>query len=218
MIQFHFETNPKIEIKEFCCGEDIVEEYNSGIKYDVIFLDIEMHEIDGLQTAHLIRKTDDDVIIVFLTNHQQFIKQSFKIEAFDYLVKPFSKIVFDEMFARVLNKYQKQHFLITIKMRDSISTIEVKEIVYIECFKHRLTFHLKGEIIECTGKLQEYETTLINHGFLRCHNSILINAAYIKTINDYDITTIFNDKVDMSLRKRQHCLSCYNKYIARYHV
>jgi DNA-binding LytR/AlgR family response regulator len=218
LLQFHFKASHKIEIKEFGCGEDIVEEYNSGIKFEVIFLDIEMKEMDGLQVAHLIRNTDTDAIIVFLTNHPQFVYHSFKIEAFDYLVKPLSKIIFDEMFARVLNKYQKQHFQITIKIRDSISTIQVKEIVYIECFKHHLTFHLKSETIECTGKLQEYEATLTNHGFLRCHNSILINAAYIKTINDYDITTIFNDRVDMSLRKRQYCLSCYNKYIARYHA
>jgi two-component system response regulator LytT len=218
LIKLHNETNLNITIKEFCCGEDVITDYNSGIKYDVIFLDIEMKEMDGIQTALKIRNSDTDAIIVFITNHTKFVYQSFKTEAFDYLIKPIEKKKFDEIFLRVLKKYQKQHCKITLKANESISTIDIKEIVYIESNNHHIVFHLRKEIIECTGKLQEYENKLVDHNFFRCHKSILINPAFIKIINNYDIITTFNEKVHISRRKKQFCLSCYNKYLSRYHV
>lgn len=72
-------------IRQFVCGEDLLRE---AADFDVIFLDIEMPGLNGMQTAEMIRKLSKEIRIVFLTSHGEFVHDAFRVRAFRYLSKP----------------------------------------------------------------------------------------------------------------------------------
>ncbi|MCM1227603.1 MAG: response regulator [Clostridium sp.] len=76
----------KLNISEFGCGEEFIKDFKKSM-YDVIILDIEMKELNGLETAEKIRSADNSVIIVFLTSHQEFALQGYEVNAFRYMLK-----------------------------------------------------------------------------------------------------------------------------------
>jgi len=213
------QNNYEIKINsldEFSSGEELVKSYDNGKKYDVIFLDVEMNEISGLEAAKRIRQTDQDVIFIFFTNHKEYVYDSLKLSIFDYLIKPVNKNILGELFLRIIEKYKRQHYLIEIKSKDGIDTIEVKDIAFIESNNRHIVINkVNNNKIICTGNLSYYEDLLSSYGFISCHKSVLINLGFIKAINQSNITTKDNRIVEMSVRKRRECLSAFNKYLSR---
>lgn len=207
-----------IKTTEFCCGEDLIKAYENEDGFDVIFLDIEMKELNGIETGHKIRTIDKDVTISFLTSYKQYVFNSFKVGAFDYLIKPIKILDFNKLMDRILDKYKNEHYVLSIKWQDEISQIEIKNIIYIEAYKRRLFYYTIDQKFKSIGKLSDFESKLDKYGFLRCHQGFLVNMNYIKTIEDNFIVTTNGGKVEMSARKKQYCLKTFNKYIARYSI
>jgi len=186
--------------------------------FDIIFLDIEMKGVSGLEAGHMIRNTDRNVIIIFLTSHQQYVFQSFRTEAFDFILKPITKEKISDVFSRALQKYKEQHHIVHIKWMDSTWVIDVSSIVYLESNRRQITFVTKDERYACIGRLSDYESRLVPYGFLRCHQSFLINMNYIKSIENTAITTTYNQDVHMSVRKKQYCLKAFSNFLVKYRV
>ncbi|MCL2820423.1 MAG: LytTR family DNA-binding domain-containing protein [Oscillospiraceae bacterium] len=205
------------DLEESESGEALIIKHIKN-PYNIIFLDIEMDGMSGIETGHAIRKTDKDVIIIFLTSHTQYVFESFTIEAFDYIVKPITAERVRETLGRALRKYKDQHHIISFRWQGTTHSFDISDIVYIEAYHGRVLFRSKDDVQECNGKLEEYERDLRSHGFLRCHRNAIINMRYIKSIEDKAIITTCNRKVEMSARKKQSCLRAYNSYLVKYRV
>lgn len=189
--------------------------------HDIIFLDIQMDGMNGLEAAHAIRDNDKDVIIIFLTGYEQHMSQSFRIEAFDYVMKPADADRIADVLGRALRKYQDLRYIVKFKMGDTVHALEVNDIVYIESMRRKVnivTKDSKNEEYLINGILDDYNTQLNKYGFLRCHRSCLVNMRYIKKIEDLFIKTTSGHTVYMSTRKRQFCLQEFNIYITKYKV
>ena len=193
----------------------MVDEYKANERFDVIFLDIEMPGLSGLEAGQEIRKIDVDTIIIFLTSHDQFVFQSFKIEAFDYLIKPIDIHAANDALARATKKYQSQHFIVSVKWKNEEYRLEVNDIVYINGYGRHVIFHTKKDEFEIVGKLSDYETMLAPYGFVRSHMNDIINMKYIESIGEKTIETTTGHKILMSARKKQKCLKSFNEYLAR---
>ena len=189
-------------------------------KFDIIFLDIKMEEVSGLEIGNNIRKYDKDVIIIFLTNYDQYVFQSFKVEAFDYLLKPINNNMLNNVLARAVNKYYSHHQIIKFQCKDTTFILDVGEIVYLEGYYHRIGIitNNNSNKYECFGKLSEYEKMLKPYNFLRCHQGILINMKYIKKIENSIIITSMETTVPLSVRKKKNCLMSLNEYVTKYRV
>lgn len=82
-------SNVKIECDAYLSGESLVDAYKNNIeRYDVVFLDMEMRELNGIETANLIREFDEHIIIVFVTSHSEYMKESFQCQPFRFVEKP----------------------------------------------------------------------------------------------------------------------------------
>ncbi|MCL2222182.1 MAG: LytTR family DNA-binding domain-containing protein [Oscillospiraceae bacterium] len=190
-------------------------------RHDIIFLDIQMDGMNGLETSHKIRSGDRDVIIIFLTGFEQHMPQSFRIEAFDYIVKPAEESRISDVLNRALRKYKDLHCLIKFKWGDDVYALDVGDIVYIESMKRKLkivTADPDEKDYEIIGKLNDYDRQLQKYGFLRCHHSFLINMNYIKIIEDTFIKAKSGHSVYMSTRKKHFCLQSFNTFITKYRV
>ena len=206
-----------IEIAEFSNGHALLKSHREN-PFDVIFLDIQMDGLSGVETGHIIRNADKNAIIIFITGYEQYVYQSFKIEAFDYILKPINHEKIKEALLRAAQKYRDTHHLILCNWQNTAHTIDVGEIVYVEGYDRHVKFFTGTKEYECVGKLNDYETTLAPYGFSRCHQGFLINMSYIKSIEKDTITTKYNHTVPMSIRKKRDCLRAFNLFVAKYRV
>ena len=202
------------EISEFPDGTTLISSHKA-CPYDIIFLDIQMSGISGMEAGREIRNADRNVIIIFLTSHKQFVFQSFKIEAFDFIAKPVDDIAVHEVLCRALRKYREQHCVIQINWQDTSHSLDAREIIYLESDRRHVNFITNERQYMCVGKLIEYEERLLPYGFLRCHHSFLVNMKYIKSIEVTSIITTSGHDVHMSVRKKQDCLKAFNTYLAK---
>ena len=84
--QYETEKNTQIEIAEYTDGSKLLEQYRPC--YDVIFLDVEMPEMDGMKAAEKIREMDEEVILIFITNMAKYAIRGYQVQALDYVLKP----------------------------------------------------------------------------------------------------------------------------------
>lgn len=205
---------PNMIIEQFCYGESLIETYKQGKRFDIIFLDIQMRNVDGIKTAEQIRQTDTSAIIVFITSFVQFVSEAFRQNAFQFLIKPVTQDSFNREFRRIIKQYCLNHQKYTIRNKNGIFALEIKSIVYIESYRHSLIFFTNnGEKYNTTGTISEKESQLAPLGFIRVHQGYLVNMDYIKSINEKDILTTVGITVEMSVRKKSQVLHEFNKYL-----
>lgn len=185
------ENNVLLQKDCFDDGAQIVEAYARGEKYDVILMDIEMNQMDGIKAAECVRKQDRDVIIVYITNLAQFAIKGYEVGALDFMVKP----VAYEMFRQKLKKAEhritsrEERFLI-IHSRDGVFKIYTKELIYVEIRNHLVIFHTMKGLYQCTGSLRKIEQMVRGMAFSRCGASFLIHLSHVVKISgDYVIVT-----------------------------
>ena len=112
--RYNTEYGTSISTYDFTSGSDLLHNYERGV-FDVIFLDIEMPGINGMETATQIRRIDDAVALVFVTHLAQFAVQGYEVQASDYIIKPLSYFDFAMKITRILktiegeNKYRSRH-------------------------------------------------------------------------------------------------------------
>ena len=186
--------------------------------FDILFLDIRMDGLSGLETGRDIRKHDKDAIIIFITSFEQYVLQTFKIEAFDFILKPADDKAVGEVLQRALRKHKEQRHIINFKWQGASFALEVSRVIYAEGSSRHITFVTSEKNFECIGKLADYERMLAEYGFIRCHQGYLMNMRYIRSIESNCIVTKHNHTVPMSARKRAECLKAFNMFLNRYKV
>jgi len=205
---------PAMMVSEFCCGEDLLAAIGAGQSFDFFFLDIQMKEIDGIQTAQAIRKDNPHAILFFITGFMQYVSAAFTLNAFQFLVKPVKREAFDREFRRAIVKYLMDHRKYVVESKSRVITLEIKDIVYLESSKHLVIIHTgQGEYVK-PGKLNDEEAVLRPYGFVRTHHGFLVNMAFVFEVLQEDIILKDGSKVMVSTRKRADVLQSYNQYLA----
>lgn len=205
----------QFKITGFTSGEELVKSYSSNQKFDIIFIDVEMNEINGIQAAEKIREIDPKAIIIFVSNYPNYVFDVFKLEALHFIVKPIKPTEFENVFGRALNKYQLMNSSITLQNKNDRITIKIDDIIYIEGYNRHVTVHTKTEEFRVPGKITDVYEEIEPHGFVRVHQGFIVNMAYIKLFGKDDVIMSDDSKVMMSVRKRSNALEAYDNYIQR---
>jgi len=204
------ETSQDIKIYKYDSGLQLLDKYTGN--YDIIFLDIKMPHIDGLETAKGIRKRDRSVSIIFLTSMVQYALEGYKVEALNYIVKPISyKRLKMELDAWFQKRVQETPSLV-IKNNDGSFRIQLKEMIYIETSNRNVLVHTKNENLICHKKLKVLESELGSHGFSRCHSAYIVNLAYIKSIEQMDVRLITGEVIPISQTKKKSFMQSFARY------
>lgn len=208
-------ANLKFETKSYFSAEALLNDYLNGVSYDLIFLDIEMKNINGIEAAETIRKNCSKAIIVFISNFPNYVFESFKVEALHFLVKPISKMDFENVFFRALHKYQAINTTISLKWQNERYVIKVDAIKYIEGYKRHITIYTQDGIYEAIGKIPDLLHELSPHGFIRTHQGFIVNMDYIKRFDSTDVVLFDGTKVMISVRKRADALNAFDAYLKK---
>jgi len=207
----------RTEINEFADGETLVDSHTKN-PFDIIFLDIQMSGITGIEAGQRIRNIDRCVIIIYLTSYKQHVFNALKMEIFDYIIKPVSVEKINDVLNRAIAKHMEQHYIININWRDTILALDVCNVVFLEVSGRFIKFTTLDNHYYHAGKLEDYEKSLAPYGFIRCHQRCLVNMKYINSIESSIIITKLGHNVPMSVRKKKDCLSSFIAFSTKYMV
>ncbi|MCC8181960.1 MAG: LytTR family DNA-binding domain-containing protein [Clostridiales bacterium] len=181
--------------------------------YDLIFLDVEMPNKDGMTTAREIRKVDTDVTLVFVTRMAQYAVSGYEVQAMDFLVKPVSYAVFELRMDQLIPRLrQKEERYILISGRDGMRKLPVSRLVYVEVIKHRLLYHTEDGIYETSDTMKRAEELLAGCPFARCDNCYLVNLRYVTWVEQKELLA-GNDMLKISRPRRKAFLQALTDYI-----
>lgn len=184
LLQYENEFEEPLQITEYSDGDGILQKYKG--QFDLILMDIEMPFADGMTTAEYIRKTDQGVIIIFITNMAQYAIRGYAVDALDYVLKPVSYFAFSQRIKRAVTRMKKRtDKFITIHSKNSVNKIRVSDITWIESIGHRLIYNTLYNHYESTvSTMKELEGRLKDDNFFRCNKCYLVNLAHVKGIED----------------------------------
>ena len=158
-------------------------------EYDIIFMDILMPMMNGMDAAPALREKDDKVMVIFVTNMQQYAIQGYEVGAFDYILKPVNYPEFKLKFTRALGKLmpQKKAASVLIKSESGVVRLTPEQIIYVEVQQHHCIYHTKQGDYRQYQTMKSVETQLAEYGFARCNNFLLINLAYVSKIEGMNV-------------------------------
>lgn len=174
-------------IEEYVLGTSLLKE-NRFLEYDIVFLDINMPEINGLKIAERIREIRTKVILVFVTAFIDYALEGYKTEAIRFLLKDTLEQTMPECVEAITRKLALQTYKMKCSCREGEKEIPIDRICYIESKAHRLFFNIlenESEQYNLYDKLDNMEEQLSMYGFLRIHKSFLVNTKYIEEIVNY---------------------------------
>lgn len=195
-------------------GLSFMSEYHA--EFDIIFLDIQLPGMDGMEIARQIRAVDGFVCICFVTNMEQYAIRGYEVEARDFLLKPIDKFNFNNRLNKLLaycNK-TKTGFFYSIQTRFENYILNAQDIIYVEVFRHHLTYHTTQGNYEARGTMNGVEKALSGSGlFGRCHTSYLVNFSYITKFSG---TSVHLGTVVLPVGRvmREPFLKALNRYVA----
>lgn len=211
LLQYSEEASEEVRVFKYYSGNDLIRNYCGN--HDIIFLDIKMPGLTGVETAEIIRQKDNKVTLIFLTSLLNRAVDGYKVRAMNYIIKPINY----RRLKRELDSWRseirdKQEPFITINNDNGSYKILHKSISYIETYNRNLLIHTEKENIVCYRKLKDMETQLSKSGFARCHSSFLINFLYVEKIEKFDMKLITGEKIPISQTKKKQFMESLANY------
>lgn len=204
---------PDYTVDVYLSGEKLL---TAGKEYDLIFLDIEMPEMRGMDVAKELRNREYDGNLVFLTSHTEFMPEAFKVKAFRFLQKPIQ----DSDFEETLNESEKEiinHKKILIHTVEGTKLLSIRDIIYFETVRNYTYIYTKQGEIETRKTLREWMDIVGNEHFYQTHKSYAVALRYIETISsDGIIMKYSNGKIPVSRRKMKEMKDAFFIYVKKY--
>ena len=201
-------------IENFGTGNELLA---AGKHFDLIFLDIQMEGINGIETARAIREYDRKAVIVFVTAMKEYVFEAFDVAAFHYLLKPTSEKKFTEVFDNAMKEIQwqqqtQENPTLFIKTKNRSFTINQSEIIFIESRMKKVAIHTTGDVLEVYAVMNKLESVL-GSSFYRCHRGYLVNMAHITEYSNNMIDMDNGEKVYLTKEKYQEFVKVYMRYL-----
>jgi two-component system LytT family response regulator len=206
---------PNATIQPFYNGSSLLEQQPAN--FDVLFLDIEMSDRNGIEIAQKLRARNMTNPIIFVSAYEQYVFQAFDVQAFHYLVKPFDQ----KKFYMVLQDAYKNRSLqesinpfVVIKAGFELHKVFHDEIYFIEVQGRKITVHTDKKAYSFNGKLQTLEEQL-GDSFFRIHRSFLVHFKFIANYDQQQITLDNGAGLTLSQKKYTQFVQAYLHYIKR---
>ncbi|MEY8390145.1 LytTR family DNA-binding domain-containing protein [Lachnospiraceae bacterium 45-W7] len=211
---------PSFQVQEYFSGEALLKEV---LQFQIIFLDIRLGGIDGIETARKIRKNSSKAVLIFLTALEEYVFQAFDVEAFHYLLKPLKKEKFFQVLELAVKKAeeeqsekseQSERRSIVIKAGAVTRKIKIDQIIYAEVQNRKVTVYTTDGSLEYYGRISELLKEL-GKNFICPHRSYLVNFAYVSNYCATSITMDNGAEISVAKQRYRTFVQQYFQYIKR---
>ena len=205
------ECAQQIRVTVFYDGSELVNGYDPSI--DLVFLDIQMNQMDGLAAAERIRQMDGEVGIIFLTTLTRYALEGYKYQATNYIIKPMKYARLKAEMDRWMQRRPAKESPSLVVVNDSGRyRVLLKELKYVETFNRNLLLHTEKENILCYRSMKEMERELAGSGFVRCHTSYIVNLFFVKGVKKLEIELLDGAQLPISQPKRKEFMEKLTEY------
>lgn len=184
-------------------------------EFDLIFLDINLPGISGMEAAQLLRTYDETTLIIFVTDLAQYAVKGYEVNALDFVVKPANYYGISmrmDKAIRVLRRRSGRS--VTLSAHGEMRVVPLAEIVYVEVANHDLAYHLtSGDVAKVRGTMSAAATELADGPFVRASNSHLVNMDHIASVRDGAAITSEGDTIFFSRARKREALDTIASYL-----
>lgn len=208
--EYFLNNNISFEVRTYRSAEDFFASW--PMELDILFLDILMEEMNGIEVATNIRQKNERIMIIFTTSNPQFSLAGYAVDALDYLIKPVSKELLFRTFDKAIHRLDvSRHNYFTINNNDGYFVINTLDIYYIELVKRKLIIHTKSGPVACLRTVQYMEEQLPDT-FFRCHNAFLVNLHAVESVRGSDIVVAGNT-IPISKHRRKDFIRALTNFV-----
>lgn len=195
------ETGQPVLAEAFGSAESFLFWYGEQRDCDVLFVDIQMPGMDGMELARKVRKENGDIVIIFATGVGDYLEEGYEVEALHYLIKPLSPKKVKECLEKVLRRRRREAF-VTLHTGEEILKISQEHINYVEARGRSCCIGRTGaaEPLEVRENFSELEGMLDGGEFMKCHRSFLCRISNIHHIGKTDV--FFDDGSAVPVSRR----------------
>lgn len=184
MIQSYYASD--CEMKKYEDAESLLADSRKQV-FDVLFLDIDMPGMDGMQLAGRIREDNEYVKIIFVTNKEDCVFKGYKYDAFRFVRKSALNEELTEALDDLSRYFEAKKEYVVFKAPNDEITRYIDRIQYLEVRDHELTIKYDDNVERILGTMRQYDKMLSSKGFIRIHQSFLVNYRYIYSVNKTDV-------------------------------
>lgn len=199
------EMNVPCVIRQFYSGRELLQ---ASERFDFIFLDIMMKDLDGMETARIFRERAFDKILIFISASREYVFEAYDVEAFQYILKPVDEKKLRNVLEKAVLKTQApsqkgsslQEFMIVSKEREK-RKLFLDEIYYFEIMGRTVDVHERNGVFTYYEQIGVLEKRLQGKDFFRCHKSYLINLKYVAAYNRQEVILDNGERIGIAKRR-----------------
>ncbi len=173
--------NRKCSVLAYDSAEALLFALDDEGPFDILLLDVQMKELDGVGLAKKLRGTDSRVQIIFITGYPDYMAEGYEVSALHYLIKPVSGEKLSEVLDRAAARLEEKPRTITFRAEGGIIGVRADSIYYAEVFSHYIELHTDKQVYKLNISMNELER-LLGGGFFRCHRSYIAGLAHVRMV------------------------------------
>lgn len=209
--QYEGEHNVKFKVTVFEDGAEILKDYQPI--YDLILLDIEMPKVNGMDAADQIRKKDQEVVMMFITNIASYAIRGYEVGALDYVMKPITYYGFAMRLGRALKRVQQnEQKTVLLPLSDGVKKLQIQQIYYVEVQNRILHFYTDEGEYTIRGTMQKVEESLRGHSFAKCNHWYMVNLRHVTEVRK-NIAVVAGHELEISRRNRTPFMKALAEYV-----
>lgn len=167
--------------------------------FGVVFMDIDMPALNGMNAARSLRELDAHVLLIFVTALARFAVNGYEVDAFDFVVKPVQYNFFAAKMNRAMKKLATaDRTKILIRSGERSVRIYADEVIFVDIFNHVLSFHTQREVIATRGTIRDALSVLQGECFAMCNKSCIVNLNCVQQVEGDEVELTSGDRLQIS--------------------
>lgn len=212
--EYFFGRRIQFYLSTFKNGSELLERQN---EFDIIFMDYQMNELNGIEVAREIRGQNNTCTIIFVSSYPDIAIDAFEVDAYRFLVKPIDKTKLFNALDEHRKRMESDDYLV-IKFRTETLSVRLSEIVFCEADdKHTIIHTIKGDF-DVMKNMKEIERRLPPDSFFRCHKAYIVSFAHIRNFNNERIVFDNGTEAFISRTFLVDFKKAFHEYVLKYNM
>ena len=210
--------NFKPDIDAYLSGEELLKLVEKSDFPSILFIDVEMPGINGIQTARELRKLSEEILIIYVTSYDTYTLESFEVRPFRYLLKPIDTKKFEKAFYEAIEYINNSNNYVAFKKGKDYIQIHSSSIIAIfsesgRKLRIKTNTELNDEVFY--GKIKNIEKELNPLNFVKINSGTIINLKKVKILNSHEIIMVDGSILPISKNRKQSVIDLYSSFISK---